>query len=420
MNDQEKPEKKSQSSPKNVRRLVRRVIWFVLFALVAAGVVAAVLPKPVPVETASVTQGELVVTVDEDGVSRVNDRYVVSAPISGNLARMELHAGDQVKQGQVVARILPLSAPLLDARSRQEAEARVNAAYAGLRQANAQIDRAKVALDYSREEAANSRQLSQQGSISRQEADRAQLDERSRQAELASAEFAAKVASHELAMARSALGRYEGKTGTDDDDQFVVTSPVAGRVLKVFQQSEGVVQAGAQLLEVGDPSAMEIAADVLTSDAVHIEAGAPVVIEEWGGAPLAARVRLIEPSAFTRVSALGVEEQRVNAVVDLNEPYEKWKALGDGYRVEARIQVYRNPKAIMVPWSSLFRRGADWAVFVAKDGKAQLRVIEVGRRNDTEAEVKNGLSSGERVVLHPSDRVADGVEVTVDAAAQTR
>ena len=396
----------------NVRRKknpwLKRVIVTVLLLAAAAGIAVAARPKPLEVEVASARRGELVVTVDEDGVTRVTDRFVVSAPLSGNLARIALHPGDSVKQGDVIARILPLRAPLLDARSRRESEARVNATSAGLAQAKAQIDRARVARDYAVEESENARTLEKTGTLSRQALERALVDERSRAAELASAEFAARVAEHELTMARAALGRM---SASDGGEQFEVTSPVSGRVLKVFQQSEGVVQPGTNLLEVGDPSALEIAVDILTSDAVVVVPGASVTIDEWGGAPLSAKVRMIEPSAFTRLSALGVEEQRVNAVMDVVSPYESWKALGDGYRVAARIEVYRAEDTLMIPWSALFRRGQSWAVFAVVGAVAELRPVRIGRKSELDAEVLEGLEAGTPVILHPSDRISAGTQV---------
>jgi HlyD family secretion protein len=381
----------------------------VLLVLVAAAVVSA-LPKPVEVETGTVNRGPLVVTVNEDGITRVKDRYVLSAPLSGNVARIELDAGDAVKRGTVLARILPARTPLLDARTRKEAAAQVARAQAATQQARAQIERARAALDYSKKEAARSLRLYEQEIITQAELDRVNVDERTRRAELTSAEFADKVAQHELSMARAALGRFEGQT-EEAGEQFDVPSPIDGRVLKVLQQSEGVVAAGAPLLEVGDPGALEIAVDVLTSDAVHIKPGRTVAIEEWGGPPLKAAVRMVEPSAFTKVSSLGVEEQRVNTIIDLNEPYERWSDLGDGYRVEARIVVYRADKKTRVPAGALFRRERDWAAFAVVNGRAELRKVELGRRNDVHAEVEKGLAVGERVIVHPSDQVADGVEV---------
>ncbi len=395
---------------KKWRTYVKRVVWMTAVAVVAAGVAVAVMPKPIDVETAPVEKGELVVTVDEDGTSRVRDRYIVSAPLGGNLARIELHTGDTVEQGQVLARILPMAAPLMDTRSRSEAEARVNAALAGLRQSSAQIERAKATADYAAEEAKRTKNLVESGAVSSRELTRAELDARSSQAELTSAEFSAKVARHQLAMAQAALGRLSA--GDKEAEQFEVTSPIAGRVLKVIQQSEGVVQAGTQLLEIGDPEALEVAVDVLTSDAVHVRPGAPVTLENWGGEPLKATVRLIEPSAFTRVSALGVEEQRVNAILAISSPYEKWELLGDGYRVESRIETYRNPEAVKIPWSALYRRGSDWAVFVKDGTVARSKKVEIGRRSESHVEVLTGLSPGQHVIVHPSDKLRDGSEIT--------
>lgn len=410
---------KSQSTNKRRSRTVKKVTVGVSLLIVGAGIFAAVRPKPQEVEAAVVTKGELVVTVDEDGTARVRDRYVVSVPLAGNLARLSLHAGDEVKQGQVLARVLPLSAPLLDTRTRSEAEARVSAALAGLRQANAQIERAEAALDFARQESKSTEQLVGSKTLGNHELDRARLEERSRQAELTSARFSAKVASHQLAMAQSALGRFEKTTPEGEEvEQFEVTSPTTGRVLKVFQQSEGVVGAGSQLLEIGDPAALEVAVDVLTSDAVHIAPGAHVSIEQWGGEPLEGAVRLVEPSAFTRTSALGVEEQRVNAIIEINAPYEKWKLLGDGYRVEARIETYRNKDAIQIPWSALFHKEDHWGVFMIEGGIAETRKVKVGRRNETQAEILEGLSPGQKVVVHPGDNVGDGTQVAPTDAAQ--
>jgi HlyD family secretion protein len=401
-----------QPSPRQNRRtqrLVKQIIYGLLLLGAAGAVAFAAMPQPIEVELATSKTGELLVTVNEDGVARIRDRYSVSSPLAGNLARLQLRAGDEVNQGQVIAHILPLSAPLLDARTRIEAQSRVSAALAGLRQSRAQIERAQTAVEYAKAEAKSTNTLVRKGTLSERDLERAELDQRSRQAELSSAQFAANVATHELAMARSALGRFDGNT--DQGEQFEITSPTTGRVLKVLQQSEGVIPAGAPLLEIGDPQALEIAVDVLTSDAVEIKPGAHAVLVGWGGAELSAVVRLLEPSAFSRVSALGVEEQRVNTLIDLTEPYEKWKALGDGYRVEARIEVYRNPKAIQIPWNCIFRDGSGWAVYAVQDGVARKRPVTVGRRNETDAEILQGLTPGTVVVRHPSDRVGDGVNV---------
>lgn len=396
------------------RPWLRRLVWIVLGVLALVLIVVAAQPQPVEVEIARAEQGAFSVTVDEDGITRVTDRFLISAPLAGQLARIELDPGAEVKQGDVLARLTPAKAPLLDERTRKEAEARVLAAEAGLRQAEAQKERAVASLELSEREANTGRALSSRGVVNQQELDRLVLDERSRTAELASAEFATKVARHEVTMAQAALGRLEGKGNSLE--QLVVMSPVSGRVLKVLRKSEGVVQAGTELLEVGDPSALEIAVDVLTSDAVHIRPGAQVSVEEWGGDSLAGVVRQIEPSAFTRLSALGVEEQRVNVVIDLKSPYEQWRLLGDGYRVEARIEIYQNESALTIPWNALFRRDDAFHVFVREQGHAALRKVEVGRRNERVAEILGGLAAGEEIILHPSDRVQPGVLVVPQAA----
>lgn len=391
---------------------VKRVLAVAFLGAVAAMVVMVWMPKPLPVETAQVVRGELVVTVSEDGRSRVMDRYVVSAPLPGKLARIELHPGDDIEEGGVLARIVPVATPLMDVRSREQAEARVAAAKAGVKQAKAQIVRAKAALKFAEQEVDKIEPLVQQGIEPDFALDRMIFDKRTRAAELTSAEFAARVSEHELQMAESALGRVHGGDQQDPGEQLEVTSPIAGRVLTVLQESEGVIPAGAPLLELGDPTALEIVIDVLTRDAVQIERGASATIERWGGPPLHANVRLVEPSAFTRLSALGIEEQRVNAVLDIDRPYEEWKSLGDGYRVEAKIEVWRADDVLKVPSSALFRHEEGWAVFVVRDELAALVPVEIGRRNGLEAQIEAGLEPGERVIVHPSDRVQDGTMVT--------
>lgn len=402
---------KSSRDRRTLARWVRRFVALAVAGALMSLVVVAALPKPVVVETAAVQPADLEVTVDEYGRTRVKDRYVISAPLTGNLARLELEPGDEVKPGDVVARIVPLTAPLLDARTRREAEARVRGAEAARSQARAQIERARTAEAFAKTQAERTRALVSSGVAVAAELDRAALEERAREAERTSAEFGAKVADHELTMARAALEAFRGARRPRADEQLVVPSPVRGRVLRVIQQSEGVVQAGAALVELGDPSALEIVVDVLTSDAVRIPPSARARIVRWGGEPLDGRVRLVEPSAFTRLSALGVEEQRVNAVIDLDSPYDAWRALMDGFRVEARIVVWSGESVLAVPASALFRRGDGFAVFVVRGERAAAVRVEIGRQNGLLAEVTGGLQAGDRVVVHPSDRVVDGVRV---------
>lgn len=391
------------------RRWIRRVLGALAALGLVALIVVAWMPTAVPVDLAAAERGKLEVTVDEDGRSRVKDRYVVSAPLTGNLARIELEPGDAVEAGAVIARLVPLAAPMLDARTRSTSEAQVAAAGAAQRQAAAQIERARAALEYARREAELVRSLRAKGAATDREVEKAALDERTAQAELTSAEFGARVATYELATANAALGRLKG--GKPSGDEQEVLSPVGGRVLRVVTQNEGVVQPGSPLVEIGDPRALEITVDILTSDATLVKSGCAVRLEHWGGPPLAGRVRLVEPSAFTRVSSLGVEEQRVNVVIELTDPYPAWSSLGDGYRIEARIVTWSSDDVLTVPMSAVFRRGDGWAAYAVEDGKARLRPVEVGHRTDSRVEITKGLVAGDRVITHPSDRVTEGVEV---------
>jgi HlyD family secretion protein len=407
------PERPSPRGPRGRSRVAWRWIKRGLLAAFALGgialIVVALLPKPVPVDVVTVERGSMTVTVDEDGQARVKDRYVVSAPLSGRVARIELEAGDEVEQGDVLARIAPLDAPLLDERSRGTAEARVAASEAAKRQTAAQIQRAEAALAFAKGEAARYRELIANRAVTQQALEQALLNERTAAAELDSTRFAQRVADYELQMARAALGHLGRKAG--DSDQLLVPAPVTGRVLEVLNKSEGVVQPGTPLLELGDPNALELVVDVLTSDAVKIRPNARVTIDRWGGPAVEGRVRLVEPSAFTRLSALGVEEQRVNVVIDLVAPRESYRALGDGYRIEAHIVVWQSDDALRVPASAVFRHDDGWAVYRVDGTIARLSPVALGERNAREVQIVEGLEAGARVVLHPSDRVRDGVEV---------
>lgn len=378
---------------------------------VAVLVFLAARPRPVSVDLVPVTRAPLVVTVDEDGRARVKNRHVVSAPLSGSLARPELHAGDHVEQGQVIARIVPLQAPLLDVRSRSQAEARVAAALAARKQARAQVERARAALDFAKTNAGRIEHVVERGVGTEMQLEQARLQERTASAELESARFGAQVADYELRMAEAALGHLTGKrAGTEE--QLDVPAPVTGRVLKVLQESEGVVQVGSALLELADPNALEIVVDVLTSDAVRIQPGQRALLDRWGGVPLEGRVRLVEPSAFSRTSALGVEEQRVNVIIDLISPRERWLDLGDGYRVEAHIVVWADDEVVQVPSSALFRHGTGWAAYRIEDDVARLVLVQLGERTPASVQILEGLHPGDEVIAHPSDRVHDGVSIS--------
>jgi HlyD family secretion protein len=378
--------------------------------VIVGGLVAlSMRPKPVPADFARVERGPFQVTVDEQGQTRVRGRFVIAAPISGTLLRIPLRAGDRVQEGTVVARIVPLEPALLNAQARAELVARRNAAEAARRQAEASMARARAAQAFAAQDLETTRQLLARGAVPQRQLEVAELEAQSRTRELQAATFAARTARYEVEAAAAALRRSREGSGTE---QLEVRSPVAGEVLRVQRESEGAVTAGTPLLEVGDPAALEVVVDVLTADAVDIRPGAEVTLDRWGGdSVLHGRVRRVEPSGFTRLSALGVEEQRVNVLVDLADPREKWQALGDGYRVEAHIRVYQAADALKVPVTALFRQDGGWAVFRVVEGRASIRAVEIGRRNGLEAEVLKGLEAGDEVIVHPGDAIHDGVAV---------
>jgi HlyD family secretion protein len=414
MTDAIKQNNSARERRRRYARWIRRILAVVAVAAVIGAIVFAWLPKAIPVDVAKVTSGPFEVTVDEDGKTRVKDRYVVSAVLMAHMARITLQAGDDVQPGTVLARLLPLPPQLLDPRSLAQAQARVAASQAGKRQALSSIARVETSLEFAEREAKRQHSLKMSGAVADNVLERADLQTRSLKEELASAQFSSKVADQELAMALAALGRMSKNPKGEADEQFDIVSPVKGRVLRVIQQSEGVVQPGTPLIEIGDPNALEIVVDVLTSDAVEIKPGTPVRIERWGGDyALKAHVRMIEPSAFTRLSALGVEEQRVNLIVDIDESQSRWSALGDGYRVEARMTVWQHDRVLQAPLSAAFRQGNGWAMFIVRDGRARLVPVEIGHRNASAVEIIRGVSDKETVIIHPGDRVADGVRVDV-------
>jgi HlyD family secretion protein len=394
-----------------MRFTIGRVFAFAAMSVAAATVLWSVMPRPIPVEAAEVTKGRFVATVDEDGKTRIRERYVVAAPLGGRLTRVRLKVGDQVNADDVMASIEPSPAPLLDPRSRGEAEERLGTAGAGLDRATVLAERARAQAEQANKELERTRRLSERGASSTQELERAELAVRVADRDVRAAEFQKHAAEHELSQARALLARY-GDNSKGPAESWAVTAPVAGLVLKVTQESETVIQPGAPIVEIGDLHDLEIVVDVLSRDAVEIRRGAEVVIEHWGGAEaLAGRVRRIEPAAFTKISTLGVEEQRVNVLVDITSAPDRWINLGDGYQVDARIVVFSRDDAIIVPAGALFRRGENWNVFVVNAGRVEVREITLLRRSGRSAAVAAGLSPGERVIVYPGDRIAPGVRV---------
>jgi HlyD family secretion protein len=389
-------------------RVLRQALLGLLVVAAAVGVVLALRPRPVPVDVATAARGSLTVAIEETGIARVKDRYVVSAPVSGTVLRQLLEPGDRVAEGDAVAEIAPLLSPLLDARTRSESQARLGAAASALGQAEAQQGRARAAEALAREELARARSLAAEGSLATQDLDRAEFEARMRSEELSSAAFAVKVAAEGVRVARAALSG----EGAARDRHVDVLAPASGSVLRVLQKSESVVQSGTPLLEVGNPEVLELVVDLLTTDAVRVQPGTPVTIQGWGGdRALEARVRRVEPSAFTKLSALGVEEQRVNVIAALAGPRRDWAALGDGFRIEARFVLWRGDDVLKVPQGAAFRHGDGWAVYRVESGRARLMPVRIGHRGETEVEVLGGLEPGAVVAVHPGDRVKEGVAV---------
>lgn len=392
----------------------RRHGWrYAAGALLLALIVVGLWPAAVPVETATVRRGDLIVTVNEEGITQVRHRYVVSAPASGHLRRITLKPGAPVIAGETVLAVLePTGGDILDRRSRAQAEARVRGAQSQVAQAEAQRQRAVAALDFARSEATRQRALAQQNLIAQQQLDRVLNQERIAAQEDRAATFAAQVAQHELEQARAVLDRGLSPA-VDPAALLTLTSPVSGRVLRVLQESSRVVTSGMAILEVGDPTDLEVRVEVLSRDGVAIAPGARMWLDHWGGdTPLEARVRWVEPAAFTKVSALGVEEQRVNVLGDLITPVADRASVGDGYRIEARIERARLENVLIAPAGALFQRDDQWTTFVINGGTVEQREVQVGLTNGLETEVVSGLAADERVVVYPGDRIIHGTRVT--------
>jgi HlyD family secretion protein len=401
-----------------VRGNLRRLVYILLAAGLAGLLVYGFLPKPVDVDAASATRGPLLVTVDEDGKTRIREKYIVSAPLGGRLMRVEMDPGDCVVAGEtLLATIEPVDPQLLDARTLAETEARAKAAEAALQRADPILEQARVALEFAETELARKRKLFESKAVSQDELDEAELLYRTKAEEFRSARFAQEIALYEREQANAALLRSRPREpGTAPPEwQFEIDAPISGNVLRVFQESSAVVTAGTQLMELGDPRDLEIEIDVLSSDAVAIRPGHRVIIEHWGGPkPLEGRVRLVEPSAFTKISALGVEEQRVWVIVDIVDPPELRATLGDAYRIESRIVVAERNSTLQVPTSALFRdEDQNWCVFRIVDGQALTVRVTIGLRNGLQAEILQGLEEGDPVIVHPSDQVRDHVAVRV-------
>jgi HlyD family secretion protein len=388
-----------------MKKSKKNILMGISVLILAALIVWVWIPKPVPVDLIQVQKGALVVTIDEQGKSRARDRYVVAAPVAGRLARLDWREGDRVNRGQAVAWIHPSP---LDPRELAEVRARVQVTLALQRAAEAKVGEAQAILDQAKRERDRYERLFKTGGISRQTYEQSEKAETTGARELEAARSRAKAAAYEVEMARARLLSAE-KGKEKIDGPIGLSSPVSGRVLKIHEKSERVVAAGTPLLVLGDPTRLEVVVDLLSGEAVKVQSGMPVILDNWGGdQPLRARVRLIEDQGFTKVSALGIEEQRVNVVADLLDPPGP---LGDDYRVEARIVIWEGRDVLKVPAGALFRSGTEWAVFADRGGRAGKQIVEVGHRTPREAEVVKGLNAGDWVISHPTNQIEEGMRI---------
>ena len=391
-------------------RVLKRIRLVVLVLVIAAIVTVAMWPEAVTIDVATATTGPMRVSIDEDGETRVRQRFVISAPVAGRVDRIDLEPGDRVtREKTILARIAPVQSSLLDPRTRAELNAAVEAARAAVGQAQAERQRATAALERARSSEARQRALFEGGAIPRDTLEAAETEVRTAEEAARAAGFAVQGAEYQLQLARARLQAPQSSGAAIE-----VRAPISGVVLKRFRESAAVVAPGEPLLEIGDPDQIEIVADLLSTDAVRVTPNAEVLIEQWGGGHvLRGHVRRVEPSGFMKVSALGVEEQRVNVIIDFEDRAAAARVLGDGYRVEVRIVTWEHANALTVPAGCLFRQDAGWAVFVVDGGVARLQPVELGQRNQSAGQILSGLSAGQTVVLHPPDTLTDGMRITV-------
>jgi len=391
----------------------RIVIWAAIVGVIATALALSFMPRPVTVDLVTVRPGPLVVTLDEEGETRVHDVYTLSAPVAGRVLRIDRHVGDPVTANEtVLAQIEPGDPSFLDPRSEAQARAAIQAAEAARDLAAAAVKDAEAQYEFARSEYARMQELIVDGSVSKRDLDSAERDFKARRAGLDTARAAQQVRNYELELARAQLvSPLETRGSRTDCECIPITSPVSGRILKLVDRSERIVREGDVLMQIGDPGDLEIVVDYLSMDAVKIQAGQRVIIDNWGGTEsLEGRVRLVEPFGFLKISALGIEEQRVNVIIDFVGA-DGWERLGHGYQVESKVVLWDADGILTVPLTALFRDGDKWSLFVEEGGRARLRHVKVGQRNGIIAEIRDGLVAGERVVAHPSDRVTDGVRI---------
>jgi HlyD family secretion protein len=401
---------------------VKKIAWAVIGALVLAGLIWFAWPQPIPVDLATVSKGPMEVTVDDDGKAEVRHVYTVSAPIVGKVLRIShpageegisRHVGDEVVANETVIAVMQPTAPsFIDFRTREEGEAAVAAADAAVKYSESEVRRLEAAVAFYGAEYGRTQALARTQSISAAALDKAKFDADSNEAALTSAKAQVQVwQGVRASLAARLVNPSTAPARADPACCIEIRAPVSGRVLKIVQESEAVVQAGTPLIEIGDPRDLDVVADLLSTDAVQINAGSPVRIDGWGGPPIKGRVARVDPAGFLKVSALGIEEQRVRVTIDLVDPPEAWSRLGHDYRVTVHVPVWNSADAVTVPVAALFRHNGSWAVFGVIKGRALRTVVQIGHRNNKLAEVLSGLSVGDRVILHPSDRITFGVQV---------
>jgi HlyD family secretion protein len=393
-------------------QLKRRVWLFILLAVILLAIGYGFIPKPVPVETFEVKRGYMSVTIEEEGKTRVVNRFMVSAPVAGFALRIDLDVGDEISKGEAIIELEPLRSNVLDPRSRAEAKARVAAAEAALNSAKENARAAKASADFAKKELERIRQLFKEELVAQENLDEAETETLRTEAVLNSSRFAVELAKYEMEAALTALKYSAAQEQNKYAEKVVIKAPINGRILKINHESEGVVREGQALIEIGDSRALEVEVDVLSADAVKIKPGTRVLFERWGGdEPLEGKVRIIEPAGFTKISALGVEEQRVLVISDITSRPEKWETLGDGYRVEASFIIWDDDNILQIPASALFRYENGWAAFVFENRKAKLHEVQIGYRNGLSAQVTSGLKEGEIVITHPDSSIEDGTRV---------
>lgn len=395
---------------KNSGQWNRRIVFALFGLLVVWGLFQGFRPQPVEVDISPAIRAPLRVTVEQEGRTRVVDRYVVTAPVNGYARRIQYDVGDTVEKGATLVELESLRAETIDVRRRAETEARIAAAQFSVKSAQQRENAAASSAKLAEKELQRLRSLRQKGFVSASAEDQATSEAERKAAELRSAQFAVSTASHELEATRTTL-KYAASGS--NSNPVAILAPVSGQALKIPRKSEGTVSAGQPLIEIGDPRTLEVEVDVLSADAVRLHPGTRVLFERWGGeGNLEGVVRVIEPTGFTKVSALGVEEQRVWVIVAFASPQEQWQRLGDGYRVEASFILWDANDILQIPASALFRHGSGWATFVVEEGRAVLRRVDIGQRNGLSAQIISGINTGEQVIVHPDDRVREGVRVT--------